>query len=162
MKISILAFFVFLTFSNISHAQATPSVKVSGEVTKPLNINGADLQKFKQVTLTRRDKDGHDHQYSGVIVSDILDSAGVTMGPQLRGKNLTKYLLVGASDGYQVVFALAELDKNFTDRLIILADQMDGKPLPATEGPFKIVVQDEKKPARCIRQVTSMEVKAAQ
>ena len=47
----------------------------------------------------------------------------------MKGKNLTKYILVTASDNYQVVFALAELDKAFTDRTIHLADQVDGKPL---------------------------------
>jgi hypothetical protein len=80
------------------------------------------------------------------------------MGPDLKGENLTKYLLIKAADGYQVVFALAELDKAFTDRMIILCNNVDGKPLPPGEGPFRIIVQDEKKPARCIREVTDMVV----
>ena len=160
------AFTFFLLFNciGLSHAQttATASVRVSGEVTKPLTLTGADLQKYTRTTVSRKDKDGNEHKYTGVLLSDILQSAGAAIGTQLRGKNLTKYLIVGASDGYQVVFALPELDNNFTDRLIILADQMDGKPLPATDGPFKVIVQDEKKPARCIRMVTSMRVAAAQ
>ena len=80
------------------------------------------------------------------------------MGPDLKGKNLAKYILITASDNYQVVFALAELDKAFTDKTIILADQVDGKPLPSGEGPFRVIVQDEKKPARCIREVTGIQV----
>ena len=80
------------------------------------------------------------------------------MGNDLKGENLTKFISVSASDGYQVVFALAELDKSFTDRVIILASLMDGKPLPTGDGPFRIIVQDEKKPARCIKQVTSIKV----
>ena len=91
-------------------------------------------------------------------MSTILQKAGVTSGKDLRGKNLTKYVQVEASDGYQVVFALAELDKDFTDRMIILADEVDGKPLAAGDGPFRIIVQDEKKPARCIKQVTAIKV----
>ena len=150
-----------LTTINRSAQAQEASVKVSGEVTTPLTINDADLQKFTQVKLVRKDKDGNDHTYSGVLLSDILKKAGATIGPDLKGKNLTKYLLIEASDNYHVVFALAELDKAFTDRMIILADQMDGKPLPATDGPFRVVVQDEKKPARCIRQVTGIKVMAA-
>ncbi|HEX8018916.1 molybdopterin-dependent oxidoreductase [Mucilaginibacter sp.] len=133
-------------------------VKVTGEVTTPLTIGSVDLQQYKQTTVTRKDRDGKDHTYSGVIVSEILAKAGVTLGPELRGENLAKFLLVEASDGYQVLFALAELDKGFTDRTIILADKIDGQPLAPADGPFRIIVQDEKKPARCIKQVTVMKV----
>ena len=146
-------------------AQSTPkdaSVKVTGEVTTPLDIKAADLKQFEQIKVTRKDKDGNDHVYTGIALSAILQKAGVNMGKDLRGKNLTKYILVEASDGYHVVFALAELDKDFTDRSIILTDEMDGKPLPAADGPYRIIVQDEKKPARCIRQVTGIKVESAQ
>ena len=136
----------------------TASVKISGEVTVPMTINDDDLHKYPQTTVNRKDHDGKDHTYSGVILSEILKKAGATLGPDLKGKNLAKYILVTASDNYQVVFALAELDKAFTDRTIILADQVDGKPLPSGEGPFRVIVQDEKKPARCIREVTEIKV----
>jgi DMSO/TMAO reductase YedYZ molybdopterin-dependent catalytic subunit len=96
--------------------------------------------------------------YTGVLLSAILQRAGATMGKDLKGENLTKYATVEASDGYQVVFALAELDKDFTDRQIILATQIDGKPLAPADGPSRIIVQDEKKPARCIKQVTAIKV----
>lgn len=136
--------------------QAT--VKISGEVSKPLTISEADLQKFKQTTVNRKDRDGNDHAYTGVVLTELLQSAGVTLGKDLKGENLVKYVLVEASDGYQVLFALAELDKDFTDRTIILADMIDGKPLLPADGPFRIIVQDEKKPARCIKQVTGIKI----
>ncbi|MGF7038256.1 molybdopterin-dependent oxidoreductase [Mucilaginibacter lappiensis] len=152
-----IALLSFITIAFTSQAQ-TSTIKVSGEVATSLTIDAAYLQKFAQTTVTRKDKDGKDHTYSGVIVADILKDVGVTLGPDLKGKNLTKYLLVEASDGYQVIFALAELDKAFTDRTIILANQVDGKPLAPGDGPYRIIVQDEKKPARCIKQVTGMQV----
>ena len=152
-----IALLSFTTIAFTSQAQ-TSTIKVSGEVSTPLTIDAAYLQKFTQTTVTRKDRDGKDHTYSGVIVADILKNAGVTLGPDLKGENLTKYLLVEASDGYQVIFALAELDKGYTDRTIILANQVDGKPLAAGDGPYRIIVQDEKKPARCIKQVTGMQV----
>ncbi len=137
------------------------SVKVSGEVTTPLDLKLNDMQQFTQTEVIHKEKDNKDHTYSGVVLSAILQKAGVTLGKDLRGKNLTKYVLVEASDGYRVVFALAELDKDFTDRTIILASQVDGKLLPPGEGPFRIIVQDEKKAARCIRQVTNIKVQSA-
>src|SRR5208282_1315454 len=45
-----------------------------------------------------------------------------------------KGCLVGAADGYKVVFAHAEIDPAFGVREIILADKRDGKPLDAKEG----------------------------
>jgi DMSO/TMAO reductase YedYZ molybdopterin-dependent catalytic subunit len=159
-KIFLIIVLVFLSFSPlfIKAQSQQASVKITGEVTAPLTLNDADLQKFKQTTVVRKDKDGKDHTYSGVLLSDLLQKAGVTMGPELKGENLTKYLLVDASDGYQVTFALAELDKSYTDRMIILANQVDGKPLPPADGPFRIIVQDEKKPARCIKQVIGFKI----
>jgi DMSO/TMAO reductase YedYZ molybdopterin-dependent catalytic subunit len=148
---------VFLSFFTIAIKAQT--VKVTGEVTIPLTLDAAALHKFTQTAVVRKDKEGKaDHTYTGVTLSDILKKAGATMEDALKEKNLTKYLLVEASDNYQVVFALAELDKNYTDRLIILADTVDGKPLPAGEGPFRIIVQGEKKPVRCVRQVVSLKV----
>ena len=152
--------FAILCFVTIAKAQ-TASVKIGGDVTSPMTINDDDLHKYAQTTVIRKDHDGKDHTYTGVILSEILKKAGATLGPDLKGKNLAKYVLITASDNYQVVFALAELDKAFTDRTIILADQVDGKPLPSGEGPFRIIVHDEKKPARCIREVTDIKVIAA-
>lgn len=139
----------------------TGTVKISGGVTTPFELKATDLQQFTQTTVNRKDRDGNNHAYTGVLLSALLQKAGVTMGKDLKGVNLTKYILVGASDGYQVVFALAELDKDFTNRQIILTTQIDGKPLAPAEGPFRIIVQDEKKPARCIKQVTSIKVMLA-
>jgi DMSO/TMAO reductase YedYZ molybdopterin-dependent catalytic subunit len=140
-------------------ATSAQTVKVTGEVSTPLAIDAKSLHEFKQVTVTRKDKEGKtDHTYAGVTLSDILKKAGVTMEDALKGKNLAKCVLVDAADNYEVAFALAELDKNYTDRLIILADTVDGKPLPQGEGPFRIIVQDEKKPARCVRQVVGLKV----
>ncbi len=154
----VIALFILLgTLTNPAFLQAQ-SVKITGEVSTPLDLKLADMPAFTQTNVVRKDRDGNDHTYSGVILAALLQKAGVTLGKDLKGENLTKYVSVEASDGYQVVFALAELDKDFTDRTIILATIMDGKPLAAGDGPFRIIVQDEKKPARCIKQVTGIKV----
>ena len=156
--IAFIGLLAYITPNSLKAQTKQATVKISGEVTAPLTIGEADLQKFEQTKVVRKDRDGNDHTYSGVVLATLLQKAGATLGKDLRGENLTKYVLIDAADGYQVVFALAELDKDFTDRTIILADQMDGKPLPVADGPFRIIVQDEKKPARCMKQVTAMRV----
>jgi len=59
-----------------------------------------------------------------------------------------------------VVFALAELDSGILDSDIIVADTMDGAPLPAKQGPFRIVAPHEKRPARWVRMLKSITVVA--
>lgn len=136
-------------------------VKVTGEVLTPLTLTAADLAAMPRTTAIGKDKRGMPHTFSGVALSEIFKRAGVTTGRQLRGKNLAKYLLVTCADGYQVVFSLAELDSSFTDRVVILADQVEGHRLPAETGPFRIVVPGEKKPARSCFQVTSLAIRFA-
>ena len=134
------------------------AVKVSGEVTKQLTLTKEGLSKMERTTAILKDKDGKDVPYTGVTVQHILELAGVTMGKQLRGENLAKYLLVKCADGYEVIFSLAEIDHGFTDKVIILADQSRGADLPMDKGPFRIIVQGDKVPARSSFQVKEMVV----
>jgi hypothetical protein len=76
----------------------------------------------------------------------------------LKGKRLASCLLVEAADGYQVVIALPEMDPAFTDKEILLAFLRDGKPLDAKEGPYRVVIPDEKRMARWVRQVTTLKI----
>ncbi len=94
-------------------------------------------------------------------VIEVLKLAGVKFGEDLRGKSLALYLLVEAADGYRAVFALPELDPASTDKMVLLADKHDGKSLDDKEGPLRIVVPDEKRQARWVRQVTSLVIKRA-
>ncbi|HVW60675.1 MAG TPA: molybdopterin-dependent oxidoreductase [Puia sp.] len=154
--------FIILMYSaTIARGQAQPVIKVSGEVTKTLQLQASDLAKMKRTTVSMKDRDGNEHPYTGVPVAEILDQAGVTTGKQLRGENLTKYMLVKCADGYEVLFSLAELDSTFTDRTVIIADSSEGKPLPAGKGPFRLVVPGEKKPARSSFQVTELVIRWA-
>lgn len=76
----------------------------------------------------------------------------------MRGKALASYLLAGARDGYQVVFSLGELDPGVGGARVIVADQRDGKPLSAQQGPIRLVVSSDKRPARSVRMVERLHV----
>jgi hypothetical protein len=89
---------------------------------------------------------------------ELLKAAGVKFGQDLRGPALATYLVVEAADGYRAVFALPELDPAFTDRVVLLADQRDGKPLGGNAGPLRVIVPGEKRHARWVRQVKSLKV----
>lgn len=163
-KIQVFFFFILLKASLLCQAQNKVNaavVRITGEVSKALTVDGSMLQEFKQVQVVRKDKEGNNHQYSGVLLFDLLEKAVVKSDAGLKSKNLNKYVLVEASDGYQVVFALSELDEHYSGNRIILADKIDGKAFFVEEGPFRIIVQNDKKPARCVRQVTAIKVRVA-
>ncbi len=91
-------------------------------------------------------------------VAKILEKAGITFGESLRGKRLASCLLVEAADGYRVVIALPELDPGFTDKQILLVDKRKTHPLDDKEGPYRIVIPDEKRMARWVRQVKTLKI----
>jgi hypothetical protein len=97
--------------------------------------------------------------HEGVALRDVLAKAGVAMGEALRGKALARVVIASAADGYQVAFALAELDPGFNDHVILVADTRNGKPLLADSGPLQIIVPQDKRAARWVRQVTTLEVR---
>ena len=84
------------------------------------------------------------------------------MGDSLRGKALANYVVVTGSDGYKSVLALGEIDPVFHPGEVIVADGIDGKPLDAHDGPFKLVVTEDKRPARSVRNLISIELRSAQ
>ncbi len=140
-------------------APATSSLlEVGGEVARPISFTAAEFSKLPRRNVRANGHDGVESKYQGVPLIEILAKAGVPTGKDLRGKALTLFVVVEASDGYRAVFALSELDPEFTDRVVLLADRRDDKPLPAQAGPLQIVVPGEKKHARWVRMVTRLKV----
>jgi Oxidoreductase molybdopterin binding domain len=96
--------------------------------------------------------------YEGVLLEELLRKAGVPQGENLRGAVMATYIVAEAVDGYRVVFSLAELDSGIVDSDVIVADTMDGAPLEARQGPFRLVAPHEKRPARWVRMLKSITV----
>ena len=98
-------------------------------------------------------------EFQGVALRDVLIKAGVPFGDALKGPALARVIIASAPDGYRVVYAIAELDAAFTDQIVLLADSRNGKPLLPDNGPWQIIVPNDKRPARWIRQVNKIEVR---
>src|SRR4030095_11843410 len=88
-----IVFFALNFFPSTAQVNAVkPFVKVDGEVTKSLVLYADDLAKMKRSRVLMKDHDGKEHNYAGVAIREIFESAGVTTGKQLRKENLAKYL----------------------------------------------------------------------
>ena len=140
-------------------AQPVPAtLRLDGLVTTPRTLTAADLAALPPREQATTDKAGKKHVYRGVALADVLHLAGAPAGKAIHGPVLAQALLATAADGYQAVFALPEIDPDFSPQTILLATSRDGQPLPPHDGPYQLIVPLEKKPARWVRQVTGLKV----
>jgi hypothetical protein len=130
---------------------------VQPEPGKQVVLQRADIEALPRVKVTTS-ASGTSATFEGVPLKAVLERAGLEFGETLKGKRMASCLLVEAADGYRVVIALPEIDPAFMDKQIVLAFLKDGKPLDDKEGPYRIVIPDEKRMARWVRQVTALKV----
>ena len=135
----------------------TPAIAVTGENGESQRLDAAALAKLPQQTV-RAEAHGNAVTCTGANLIDVVAAVGAPHGEALRGKNLTLYVRVGAVDNYHVVFALAELDPGMRSDVPIVTASCNGAALDAKDGPFRLVVAGEKRPARWVRQVTAIDV----
>jgi len=136
-----------------------PSIAITGVQSNAIQLSVDDLRQMPTQRVRVILEDRKEAEYEGVSVGAVLSRAGVAMGTAIRGKHLANYLLVTARDGYRVVFALPELDPEFTDRVVLLCFARDGAPISPEEGPFRIVITQERRHARWVRQVKELTLK---
>ena len=117
----------------------------------------ADLDALPHFKITASPS-GTPETFEGVAVKSVLEKAGITFGESSKGKRLESCLLVEAADGYRVVIALPELDPAFDGKQVMLAFTKDGKPLDQKEGPYRVVIPDEKRMARWVRQTMTLKI----
>ena len=121
------------------------------------------LKEYPHTTVTIFDHHTNANEaYSGVPLVDLLAHLGVPHGKALMGKALADYIVATGSDGYKSVVALGEIDPDFHPGVVLIADTLDGKPLGAKTGPFRLVVSEDKRPARSVRNLVSIEVEPAE
>ncbi len=158
-SIIICSLLVSLLTTVVGFDQTEYVLSVSGEglTTKKLTIT--DLMKLPRVKVKAIPHNGKETEYEGVMLGEILKIGGQKFGENLKGKALSTYLLVEAEDGYQAVFAIPELDSAFTNKVVLLAYLQNNEPLASAVGPLQIIIPDEKRHARWVRQVKSLVIK---
>ncbi|MGA9981717.1 MAG: carboxypeptidase regulatory-like domain-containing protein [Candidatus Sulfotelmatobacter sp.] len=127
-------------------------------------LTPADVKALPRITVTVHNSHANAGEtYSGVRLADLFTKTklGAPLGNELRGKALSGFIVAAGSDGYQAVLALAEIDPSFHPGEVLVADTMNDHPLDAHSGPFKLVVTEDKRPARSVRNLVSLELKMA-
>jgi DMSO/TMAO reductase YedYZ molybdopterin-dependent catalytic subunit len=145
-------------------AAATPAITtiaLTGSVVTPLDLTVADLQTYPaetvDVTFTAAGEP-QDHTYTGTPLLGLIEAAGLDVPEDARNPLLTHYVVVTATDGYQLVISGGELDPNFGAQPMLLAWEEDGAPLSAEDGPARLVVPGDTRGGRYVTGVISIEV----
>jgi hypothetical protein len=126
-----------------------------------VKLSASELKSLPHISVTVHNPHANAETYSGVRLADLLTKLAAPLGSNLRGKALATYIVATGSDGYKAVFALAEVDPSFHPGEVIVADALNDKPLDAHSGPFKLVVAEDKRPARSVRNLISIELRSA-
>jgi DMSO/TMAO reductase YedYZ molybdopterin-dependent catalytic subunit len=136
---------------------ATSGVQVLATGKPALTLDAKTLAGMPHEEVTAAAHDEPASQWRGVKLEDVLSKVGVSLDKPLRGKALASFIRVSGADGYQVVFGLADLDATLGHTQVLLIDTRNGKPLDK-DGPLRLLVPGDKRPARWVRNVTSIEV----
>jgi hypothetical protein len=126
-------------------------------------ITAEELKGMPLTTVTVHNSHSNaDEKYEGVLLADLLVKYGAPLGKELRGAAMADYVVATGSDGYKAVFSLAEVDSSFHPGEVLVADTMDGKALDEHAGPFRLVVTEDRRPAREVRNLVRIAVRGAE
>lgn len=147
-----------------SPVAASGSIELLGLVSQTGPVTVADLQALPTQTVEvdfQSGKGDQHHAYTGVLLWDALQQAGIVTDENVKNDILSFYALVTANDGYQVVISLGEIDPDFGNNPYLLAWDEDGAPLEGDSGPLRLVVPGDVHGGRYVSGVVSIEIRSA-
>jgi DMSO/TMAO reductase YedYZ molybdopterin-dependent catalytic subunit len=131
-------------------------LEINGAVVHPLNLAVDDVrQQYPPHTIAIQFQND-DHIFSatftGARLWDILQTVGVNEAdPHLR-------IMARAADRFRCLIRWHEVDPATGDRLILVAYEQDGAPLPAEDGPLRLVIPGDERGRRYLRNLVSLTV----
>ena len=180
------ALFAVLLLAAAPDASSSLSLKVEGALIKNGSLSIQELAELGAVTIdwtdphaaqaknpaaagcvapSQKSDAGCGHKVTGVRLDRVLLRLGFSegpMGPQANPKQkhqgLRGAVIASAADGFEAVFSIGELLETLGATNALVVWDMDGQPLPAALGPFRILVLTDKGASRSIHQVTGLRV----
>ena len=142
--------------------RADTSLALTGSDGKVKYLTITELRQLPQVELKLQEAAGSVLVVRGPSVRALLTAAGAPVGQMLRGPSLLIGVVAEGTDGYKVVFSLAELDEQFGARPAIVALTQNGRPLSAMDGPLRMIMGAEDHRARWVRHLSGLRLVSIQ
>ncbi len=156
-----LLFLGAISVATMAHAWDTISFSVGGQVQNPGQIHLKDLLALPKTTQNVTYFAGGSvktEAFSGVLLWDLLQKAGINLNPNIKNDILRKYVVVIGADGYQVVFGVGELAPNFGGHQIMIAYLSNGQPI-GNPAYARIVAPGDKQGGRFVSNIARIEVR---
>lgn len=141
--------------------------RLNGYVENPRTYRLEDLQQDPRASyITASSYSGSQglvtKTYIGVPLIDLLNDAVIVTDSSRKNDLLRKYVLVRATDCYEVVISLGELMSNFGHQQVLVAFATgDGQPLDDTEGMARLIVPGDKSGGRFVSNIVMISVRSA-
>ena len=163
--LAVLAFLpgvVAVSAQDMDHhsAQTVPStqLKITGLDGKSITFSPEEFALLPHKTVSVFNSHSKiNEKYSGVALTELLAKVGVPLGEQVKGKVFLTGIVAEGTDGYEVLYALAEVDPSIHAGDVLVADSVDDHKLEK-DGAFKMISTEEKRPARWVRNLASIAV----
>ena len=149
------------TLPTLGERTTSSTLYVIGAVKTPSKYDLNALKALKTTTVSVQGQNGQSSSttYSGVLLTDLLTSAG---GVQLKagGKNdfLRKGIVAVGTDGYSCMVVGGEVDARFAHTSILVATSMNGSALPASDGFARLIVPGDQAMGRFVSTLTELQV----
>jgi hypothetical protein len=143
------------------HPQPTvqsTELKIQGLDGKSITLSPGEISTLPHKTVSVFNAHTKSNEkYSGVPLTDLLAKVGTPVGENVKGDLFLTGIVAEGTDKYDVLYALAEVDSSIHAGEVIVADMVDEHKL-GKDGAFKMVSTEEKRPARWVRNLTSIRV----
>lgn len=148
---------------NMHHSK--PPVQPSKQLTVTFAGNTrtftpTELATLPQVTVHVHNAHANtEEDYTGPLVADVLAKAGFAVTRDVEPTVLHAALLASATDGYVVLYSLAEVEPSFSKSQVIVALLKAGQP-DTIGGNLQLINTDGAKPARWVHGLSGLTVQA--
>jgi hypothetical protein len=159
---------ILAVMAAIGAAPSPSAIHISGLDVKPSDwtVEQLQTQLAAEIKPVEYKSKGAEHTFSCVPLVSVLEAAGIQTdfamkggaNPKLKNPQMRQAVIVSGRDGYTVVFSMAEVLPMVGNRAIWVALQEDGKPLSPSDGPIRLIVPEDKMPARGVHQVATIDV----
>jgi hypothetical protein len=137
----------------------SPRFEITGEVQDSMTFDeeslGALPHSIENVTFLTK-TGPQSGSFQGVLLWDLLKKAGIKSDPTRNGQ--FQYVEVTATDCFQVVLALGEINPGFGGEQVLVADGENGATLGPDTGFARLIVPGDKFGGRDAFWITSIKV----
>jgi len=140
-------------------AQEAASISVEGLVAKPRTWTAEELAALPQETVSGAWSDVNDgapFTARGPKLQAVLAASEPNVDRETASRTV---VVITGRDGYESVFAWGEIAADLSDVPVILALEMDGKPLEADRGPAQAVNPNDSSQLRAVFEIATVEVR---